>query len=76
MTDPNTIGPKIEEWGGYLKACQTHDQLTTKAADLARAMFDANELRRRADDLMTDAEYLELCGVGANRRRELKGEQP
>ena len=67
---------KLEEWGGHLKRCQTNDELTAKATDLARAMFDANELRRRADDLMTDAEYLELCGVGAKRRGELKGEQP
>ena len=67
---------KIEEWGGYLRRCQTNEELTAKAADLAQAMFDANELRRRADDLMTADEYLELCGIGAKRRAELKGEQP
>lgn len=91
MIDANTIGPKLREWGGYLESCQTHAQLTAKAADLSRTLFDANEMRRlaecephptakadliaKADDLMTDAEFLVLCGIGARRRAELKGER-
>lgn len=92
MTNPNTLGPKLIEWGGYLEACQTNEQLSRKAADLKQARDDANEMRRladhephpkakadmisRADDLMTTAEYAVLCGIGAKRRAELKGEQP
>ena len=67
MTDPNTIGPKLIEWGGYLEACQNNEQLTRKASDLKQA---------RADGLLTAAEYAVLCGVGAKRRRELKGGKP
>ena len=65
MTDPNTIGPKLIEWGGYLEACLTDEQLTTKARDLKQA---------KADGLLTAAEYKVLCGVGAKRRAELKGQ--
>ena len=66
MTDQNTLGPKLIEWGGYLEACQTDEQLTAKALDLKQA---------KADGLLTTAEYRVLCGVGAKRRAELK-EQP
>ena len=66
MTDPNTIGPKLIEWGGYLEACQTNEQLTRKARDLSEA---------KRDGLLTKAEYNVLCGVGKKRRAELK-EQP
>ena len=83
---------KLEEWGNHLKRCQTHDELTAKASDLKQARDDANEMRRlaeyephpnaradmiaRADDLMTTAEYRVLCGVGAKRRAEMKGDKP
>jgi hypothetical protein len=53
------------EWGGYLEACLTNEQLSRKAADLKQA---------KSDGLLTEAEYRVLCGVGAKRRVELKGQ--
>ena len=91
MNQANQLGPKLREWGGYLKACQTNEQLTAKAADLAKAMLDADAMREaaqhepflgnraeliaRADGLLTEAEYRVLCGIGKQRRDELKGQQ-
>jgi len=61
-SDQPTDTARIQEFGTWFAECQTNE-------DLTRAAICARDYHR--DGKLTEIEYKVICGLGAERRKEL-----